>query len=392
MRMITSITVAGWVALCSGSGYGQTTQPAATTRSNAPSRSVPFDVDHWHLSDGAEIVFLGGRTALTGTAYVKDASLLNGTIEADVWITGEVKFAGFTFRVQSFDEYEWCWLRTHKTNGLVQDGVQYAPAFRGVPCWQLNGGPGGIAPVNVPKNEWVHMKMEILDDSAALYVSDMTKPAMVIDQLQLGLKRGSVGLRTTVRGGVYFSNFAYRPAESSAPIPAKEKVIPPTVLTQWQLSPSYPIPSVDVVPTYPVRPLAEIKSWITPEVDVSGLVNITRYHGTQYHARTATVAGRPDCAILRTSIDARENRQVRLNFGYSDAVTIFLNRTPLFWGNSAFLSRNKADGEWISYNDAVFLNLKKGRNELLVIVAEDFGGWGFQARLDNAEGIEVHSD
>jgi hypothetical protein len=81
-----------------------------------------------------------------------------------------------------------------------------------------------------------------------------------------------------------------------------------------------------------------------------------------------------------------------MNFGYSDAATIFLNQTPLFWGNSAFLSRNKADGEWISFNDAVFLNLKKGRNELLVVVAEDFGGWGFQAKLDSVDGIEVHSN
>ncbi len=127
--------------------------------------------------------------------------------------------------------------------------------------------------------------------------------------------------------------------------------------------------------------LPRSRSWITPEVDVSGLVNITRYHGSKYHARTGATEGSPDYAILRTFIDAQDDRLIRMNFGYSDAATIFLNQAPLFWGNSAFLSRNKADGEWISFNDAVFLNLKKGRNELLVVVAEDFGGWGFQARV-----------
>ena len=394
MRMIPSASVIASLVLCLSEGapsFAQTAQPADSRRSKDTPRIVPFDADHWQLNDNAEIVSFGGRTALTGTAYVKDACLLNGTIEVDVWITDEVKFAGFTFRVQSLDEYEWCWLRTHKTNGLVQDGVQYAPAFKGVPCWQLNGGPGGIGPVDVPKNEWVQMKIEILNESAALFVADMTKPAMVMDHLQLGLKRGSVGLRATVKGGVYFSNFSYQTDEKSAPVPPKEIVFPPTVLAKWQLSPSYPIPSVDVVPAYPARQLAEIKSWITPEVDVSGLVNITRYHGTAYHARVAATAGSPDYAILRAFIDAQEDRRIRMNFGYSDAVTIFLNQVPLFWGNSAFLSRNKADGDWISFNDAVFLNLKKGTNELLAVVAEDFGGWGFQARLDSVDGITVRS-
>jgi hypothetical protein len=390
-----SVCVIAWLLLFSGSSalsYGQTAQSAATTPGGGALRSVPFDAEHWRLDDGAEIVSFGGRTALAGSAYVKDMSLLNGTIEADVWITGEVKFAGFTFRVQSFDEYEWCWLRTHKTNGLVQDGVQYAPAFRGVPCWQLSGGPGGFGPANVPKNEWVHLRMEILGESAALYVSDMTKPAMVMDRLQLGPKRGSVGLRTTVKGGVYFSNFAYRSDEHAGPGQPIETALPPNVLAHWRLSPSYPTPSVAVVPAYPARQLAEVKGWIAPEIDASGLVNITRYHGSKYHARTGATEGSPDYAFLRTFIDAQDDRLIRMNFGYSDAATIFLNQTPLFWGNSAFLSRNKADGEWISFNDAVFLNLKKGRNELLVVVAEDFGGWGFQAKLDGVDGIEVHSN
>ena len=65
-----------------------------------------------------------------------------------------------------------------------------------------------------------------------------------------------------------------------------------------------------------------------------------------------------------------------MNFGYSDYATIFLNKVPVFSGISSYRSRNMAYGGWISYNDAVYLNLKRGDNELLVVIGEDFGGDG----------------
>lgn len=342
---------------------------------------IDFDSDHWHLGDNAQIIQFGGRKALAGTAYVKDADVLNGTLEVDLWTTGERNFGGFMFRVQSFDEYEWCWLRTHKTNGEIQDGIQYAPTFKGVSCWQLNGGPGGMSPVNVPKNEWVHLRMELRDDTAKLYVKDMTKPAMVMDHLQLGLKKGSVGLHANSARGLYFSNFTYRVDENAKTVPPETRTAPPNVLARWLLSSSYQVPDFDAIASYPAQKLSEIKRWIVPDVDASGLVNITKYHG-----RTG---GPPDCAILKTSIDAEQDKRVKMNFGYSDAVTIFLNRVPLFWGNSAYRSRNMAYGGWISFNDAVYLDLKRGRNELVIVTAEDFGGWGFQAKLDDIHGIEI---
>jgi hypothetical protein len=351
-----------------------------------PPVAVPLDADHWHLADGARFVEIGGRRALTGMAYVKGADFQDGTIEADLWITGEVDFAGIMFRVQSFDEYEWVWLRTHKANGQVQDGLQYAPAFHGVPCWQLNGGPGGIAPVTAPSHQWVHMRLEVRDDTATLYVGDMTRPALIIHPLQLGLERGSVGLQAYRGKAAYFSNLSYQVDEVDPALPPTDGRRPgPGVLTGWRLSPSYPVPSLETITTYPAARLAEDEGWIVPATDEQGLVNITRYHG-----RTGGVArpGKaPDCAILRTTLDAERARRVQMRFGYSDAVALFLNGAPLYWGNNAFLSRNAADGEWISLNDSVFLDLEEGQNELLAVVAEDFGGWGFQARLTDTEGM-----
>jgi hypothetical protein len=38
-------------------------------------------------------------------------------------------------------------------------------------------------------------------------------------------------------------------------------------------------------------------------------------------------------------------------------------------------------------DDAVYLNLKKGKNVLMLGVADYFGGWGFICRLDDPAGL-----
>ncbi len=369
----------------------QPAQPVEPKPASGAHRNVSFSSGNWNLADDTEIVSFGGRNALTGTAYLKDVSFLNGTLETDMWTTGDVSFAGFAFRIQSFEELEWLWLRMHRTNGLSSDAIQYAPAYRGVFCWQLY--PDENGPANVPKNQWVHLKLTVLNNSASLYIGDMAKPVMTVDRLRLGLKPGSVGIKSSRKGSVSFSNFSYQVDDTSAVVVPKQAPIPRNVLAEWQLSPSsYPIEKVDDVPTvYPAARLANIEQWITPEVEGTGLVNLSRYHGTKYQSRWVGVQGTPEYVILRTFIDADRAKRVRMNFGYSDAATIFLNQVPLYSGNSAFLSRNKVYAGWISFNDAVFLDLKKGRNELLAVVAEDFGGSGFQAKLDDIDGITVNS-
>jgi hypothetical protein len=69
--------------------------------------------------------------------------------------------------------------------------------------------------------------------------------------------------------------------------------------------------------------------------------------------------------------------------GYSDEVTVFLNSQPLFTGRSAFRFRDPGFlGIMDVENDAVYLPLKKGANELVLAVTDYFGGWGFICRLE----------
>ena len=72
---------------------------------------------------------------------------------------------------------------------------------------------------------------------AKLYVKDMEKPALVMDDLKSGIQKGQVAL-AVLTGATYFSNFEVR----TTPDVAWERHLPPMppgTLTKWSLSPSY---------------------------------------------------------------------------------------------------------------------------------------------------------
>jgi hypothetical protein len=84
----------------------------------------------------------------------------------------------------------------------------------------------------------------------------------------------------------------------------------------------------------------------------------------------------------RTTIDSDRDQVNKLEIGYSDDVSVFLNGQILYRGRSA---QNFRDPGFLGIvnpeNDAVYLPLKKGKNELVLAVSELGGGWGFICRL-----------
>jgi hypothetical protein len=88
----------------------------------------------------------------------------------------------------------------------------------------------------------------------------------------------------------------------------------------------------------------------------------------------------------RTSIESDRDQLKKLYIGYSDDVSVFLNGRILFRGRSA---QNFRDPGFLGIvnpeNDAVYLPLKKGSNELVLALSELGGGWGFICRLADVE-------
>jgi hypothetical protein len=91
-----------------------------------------------------------------------------------------------------------------------------------------------------------------------------------------------------------------------------------------------------------------------------------------------------EVVYARTTIDARSDQIKKLSLGYSDEISVFLNGKILFRGRSAQGFRDPGFlGIMDSENDALYLPLKKGSNELVLAVSELGGGWAFICRLSD---------
>jgi sugar lactone lactonase YvrE len=108
--------------------------------------------------------------------------------------------------------------------------------------------------------------------------------------------------------------------------------------------------------------------WKAVKAEPDGLLDFSRTFGRLGPA--------PDCILAKTVIPSDKDQIKKYLFGYSDEVTIFLNGTPLFTGDSTYRYRDPSFLGIAGLFDALYLPLKKGDNELLFLVTENMGGWG----------------
>jgi hypothetical protein len=207
--------------------------------------------------------------------------------------------------------------------------------------------------------------------------------------LKSGIRNGAIAL-AALTGETYFANFEVRPT----PPAAWERRLPPMpmhTLTAWELSPSYDALARDLE-----RPptAAEVAAtpWQKVEAEPPGFVVINRYRDSPHPRVTfqsdfsTRLEPQPGTRVVygKTTIVSDRDETRRLDVGYSDEVRVYLNGRILWRGRSAqsfrdpgFLGLMSAD------DDAVYLPLKKGANELILAVSELGGGWGFVCRLED---------
>ncbi|MBS1916720.1 MAG: hypothetical protein JST87_10625 [Bacteroidetes bacterium] len=78
--------------------------------------------------------------------------------------------------------------------------------------------------------------------------------------------------------------------------------------------------------------------------------------------------------------------------GFSDRCKVYLNGKLLYAGDNGFKSRDYRFYGTIGFWDAVYLDLKKGANEVMIAVSEDFGGWGVEAKIDDLKDIRISDE
>ena len=267
--------------------------------------------------------------------------------------------------------------------------MQYTPVLNTGLNWQLYSGPGFTGAIDIPKDDWFHMRLEVVGAQAKLYVKDMDHPALVMNDLKSGVQKGLVAL-AVLTGATYFSNFEIR----ETPAAQWERHYPPMpadTLTRWSLSPSY-----DALARNLERPLSPSERdaihWQEVEAEPPGLVVINRYRESPHPRVTFAndfskrLEPQPGMKVVyaRTSIVSERDEVRKLSIGYSDDVSVFLNGRILYRGRSAQNFRDPAFLGIVNLeNDAIYVPLKNGRNELILAVSELGGGWGSICRLEN---------
>lgn len=356
----------------------------------AQSGVVPLSPDAWTATDSIRSVSYLGRPALyinRGVALVRGAAMENGTLDLDVAASDTTNFLGVAFRATSPRFSNVVFLRPGASG--TEEAVQYGPAFNSLGvAWQVYHGDGANAVAEIPRNRWVHVRVELDGPVARLFVDTTTTPTLVVPRLVTSGGAG-LGVWTGAFGrGAYFSNVRYAASPRSSTDPAVPAP-PPGTMLDWEISDA--IEAADFIPT--ALPDLGRLTWQRVQAEPEGFVLINRY-------REAPVGGVPrdsagavltdsvmtgklaDSRIVyaRTTITAAKDEIRRMQYAYSNGAVIYLNGRPLaFAMNPGGL---RGIGVMARVGDAVYLPLKRGRNQVIFAVIECTGGWAFSARLD----------
>jgi hypothetical protein len=336
-------------------------------------RAVPFESDLWCWETEPAPTEYRGRPCIrfqSSTATLAEVELVDGAIELDLAVTPERGFHGVVWRLRDDENFESFFVRPHQTGN--DDAIQYTPVFNGISSWQLYHGAGFWSPVAFPLDDWFTVRVTYAGERAEIFVGDLDEPALAV-RLRGPVTSGRIGVFV---GGpaVHLGRFAYDAGEVAfraappAPVAPADGVVP-----VWWVSDAFPEAAVDGS-----APDLAARRWTQLPSEPSGLADLARVNGIREGRNTV---------FARATIHSGQRQTRRLDFGFSDRATVYLNGRARYRGDDTYRSRDYRFLGSIGYWDSVYLPLDAGDNELVVAVSEDFGGWGVQARFDDASGL-----
>src|SRR6266536_3500088 len=352
---------------------------AVLFNTNGQTVKVPSKLDAWNTVLAAKPVqeTYMGKPCLrldSGMIVVKGAELRDGTIEADISFSQERSFPGFAVRMQDTNNFENFYLRPHQSGN--PDATQYTPEFNGQTGFQLYYGEGYDGSFSFRFNQWHHIEIELHGLQAEFYIDDT--PVIKVKELLTGWKTGKIAIGTD-GAPLRIANVQYTVKQQSAPSPPSVPVNGTDgMVTRWQVSNL--VHSDLFKKVYTLTP--EIKKkliWTIQTTESSSTINLARFGGSPNDTGRTMVA--------RLLIESTSDQVKEFSFGFSDYIKIYLNDKALYSGADKQYSRDYRFLGTIGYFDRLFLPLKKGVNELWLVVSEDFGGWGVKAKFENIENI-----
>ena len=347
-------------------------------------RDVPISAEAFDVSaaNSASFEERDGRSTLCldGEAFLRDVTLTDGSISVDIANDRHRHFANLVFRAASRHDYETAYLRLHKSGQF--DAMQYTPHLNGETNWQLFGEAQAVA--NFGNSPWVTLTVDFADDRARIRVGPEGGRSLVETMLTLPAQAGGIGLRTQFRG--CFSNFRYTaqrptfdPAKLSKPVEA-----PVGAIMRWSLSDAFRMEAwAGLSASYPA-----MREWDTVSAEPNGRLLVSRY-------RRKTDAGgdedgRLDGVHAGVAIHSPATQSASLQIDASDMATVWLNGNVLFAYDNSFRAKGPLfRGDFNASGQTLALPLRKGRNELVVLVADRANGWGLAGAVQADETVRI---
>lgn len=348
--------------------------------SNSYSQIVPFTSDRWKFETPEHsLVTYKGKEALLlkkNSALLEDANFENGTIEYDMAFPQSRAFIGFHFRISSEKNYEEFYVRPHQSGN--PDANQYTPVYGGNAAWQLYYGEGYGVPIKYDFDNWMHFKLVVSGQYMEVYIQDMVTPVLFAELKQKPLK-GDVRLYNGINES-YFANVSVT-ADDNVKLKGKPKPsqpLAPGTIEKWSISNA--IDEKLIANITSLKDLPAKLQYKTFGVEQTGTLNISS---------TTDIGEGSNAVLARLVIDSEKEQMKKIVFGFSDRVKVFVNDVAVFQGEDNFNSRDYRFLGTIGYFDAVYVPLKKGRNEIHFAVSESFGGWGIKAKVEDVTGIRI---
>lgn len=341
--------------------------------------NASFSGDSWDVkAENFAFTTYKGKPSLyleKGAAILKDVAFKNGIISYDVSFNQGRKFAMIQFRHRDSKNYEEFYLRAHQSGN--PDAMQYTPVFNGVSGWQLYHGKGYSASYNYNFKEWMHVKLVIQNNKMDVFLNDMSQPILHVHDLKRDPITGGIGFYSLL-GGAYYANLTYQEIEQ--PTLIKNRYATPElqkgVLLDWEVSKVFDKKDLQGVVNLRNYEGYARADWNAAEVEYDGKLNL---------AKVAMKTKEKNSIFAKTTIHAKKPQMKKLSFGFSDDVVIYVNNKIVYSGHNRFRSRDYRYLGTVGYFDSVYIQLKKGENDVVFAVSENMGGWGLKAKLTAIE-------
>lgn len=344
---------------------------------------VPIDIDHWDIEAKAYVIEkFKGQDAIylqEGSLTLKEKGFLNGIIEYDIFLKDERGFPGIYFRTQDSGDAEHFYVRPHQSGN--PDSNQAIPLRNNMAAWQLYFGERYSFPYEYNFDDWTHIKIVVKDDKAQIFLDHSENPNLSWDLFHTP-KEGKVVITGGASSGLHIANIkiSHETPELKDFKPLERKPIEGAI-SSWEISDMFKEDLLE--DPNQLESVIKARKWqgsIRLEEGVAA--DISSMHNRFDGSGNNTV-------LAKVTIESNKNQLKYFEFGYSDRVVAILNGKPIYRGNNNFRSRDYRYLGTIGLFDGIYLGLKKGENELIMAVSENFGGWLITGRFKDSKGVTV---